>query len=64
MPYYKTKANYSSLSRFAIFESLFDFSFDFKSKVVDEEVDKKTCLCYHKLSIYEKTFRGFLLILT
>ena len=51
-----TKQQYVTVSdlNFADYENVFDYSFDFTSKRVDKDLERKIRLCFNKLSKYKK----------
>ena len=55
-----TKQKYGTVSdlNFADYENVFDYSFDFTSKRVDKDLERKIRLCFNKLSKYKKTSGG------
>ena len=50
-----TKQKYGTVSdlNFADYENVFDYSFDFTSKRVDKDLERKIRLCFNKLSKYK-----------
>ena len=50
-----TKQHYGTVSdlNFADYEKVFDYSFDFTSKWVDKDLERKIRLCFNKLSKYK-----------
>ena len=59
-----TKQQYGTVSdlNFADYENLFDYSFDFTSKRVDKDLERKIRLCFNKLSKYKKLPVVYLII--
>ena len=47
---------------FADYENVFDYSFDFTSKRVDKDLERKIRLCFNKLSKYKKLPVVYLII--
>ena len=56
-----TKHKYGTVSdlNFADYENVFDYLFDFTSKRVDKDMERKIRLCFNKLSKYKKNSGGF-----
>ena len=59
-----TKQQYGTVSdlNFADYENVFDYSFDFTSKRVDKNLERKIRLCFNKLSKYKKLPVVYLII--